>query len=144
MATGGATATTDADGNYSLTLPADSLYDLEITKYGYLAESVTDIDLAEDEVEDVDVTLDEADEVVVSGVVTDGSGLGTPLYAEVTITAPGATISAFTDPATGQYSLEAYEGTLVKIEATAIDPGYLKKAMTSFRKYSCSRLCIRN
>ncbi|MCW9028593.1 MAG: carboxypeptidase regulatory-like domain-containing protein, partial [Kangiella sp.] len=128
VAAGGATAITDADGNYDLTLPADSTYDLDFTKYGYLAGNVDGINLAEDEVEDVDVSLDEADAVTVSGVVTDGSGLGTPLYAEVVITAPGATISTFTDPASGQYSLEAYEGTLVKIEAISIDPGYLNQS----------------
>lgn len=126
VAAGAATVTTDASGNYTMTLPAGSTYDLEFTKYGFIAANVNNIDLAEDEVEDVDVSLQEADSVTISGTVTDGSGLGTPLYAEVVITAPGATISTFTDPITGQYSLEAYEGTLVNIKATSIDPGYLE------------------
>lgn len=128
VAAGGSAAMTDASGNYSLTLPADSTYDLDFTKYGYLPADVDGIALAEDEVEAVDVSLDNAAAITVSGVVTDGSGLGTPLYAEVSITAPGVTLSTFTDPVTGQYSLEAYEGTLVKIEATAIDAGYLKES----------------
>lgn len=128
VAAGGATVMTDSSGNYAFTLPADSSYDLDFTKYGYVPANVDGIDLAEDEVEDVDVALADAEAVTVNGTVSDGSGLGTPLYAEVVITAPGVTISTFTDPVTGQYSLDAYEGTLVKIKAVSIDAGYLEQS----------------
>ncbi|AUD79202.1 PKD domain-containing protein [Kangiella profundi] len=128
VSAGAATVVTDESGNYTMTLPAGSIYDLGFSKYGYIAGSVNNIDLAEDEVEDVDIVLDNAEAITISGTVADGSGLGTPLYAEVMIKAPGATITTFTDPVTGQYSIDAYEGTLVKIQASSIDPGYLEQS----------------
>lgn len=128
VTTGAATVITDSEGNYSLTLPVGTGYDLAFSKYGWLSNQVNDVDLAEDEAKDIDISLSEAAPVIVTGTVLDGSGLNVPLYAQVSINAPGVTLTTYTNPETGAYSLEAFEGTLVQIKAAAIDPGYLEQS----------------
>ncbi len=125
---GALTVTTDADGNYSATLPVDTGYSVTASRYGWISATTAGIDVAEDAVVDVDFVLEPAPPVTVTGTVTDGSGLGGNLYAEVVVQAPGATISTFTDPVTGQYSLDLFEGTLVQITAMALVDGYLAQS----------------
>ncbi len=125
---GALTVTTDAEGNYSATLPVGTGYDVSAFKYGWNEGSSTGIDVAEDAEVTVDIALDAATPVTVTGTVMDGSGLNTPLYSEIVVAAPGTTITAFSNPVTGTYSVDLFEGTLVKITANALVDGYMPES----------------
>ncbi len=61
--------------------------------------------------------------MTITGSVTDGSGHGWPLYARIDVAGdPGTTV--FTDPETGQYSVELLEHRTYQLTATAVGPGY--------------------
>ncbi|NLG23052.1 MAG: hypothetical protein GX555_16650 [Actinomycetales bacterium] len=59
---------------------------------------------------------------IVSGTVTDGSGYGFPLYAEVSV--QGTSLSTYTDPVTGAYSVELPSEGTYTLEVVAQYPGY--------------------
>jgi hypothetical protein len=64
--------------------------------------------------------------VQVSGVVTDGSGQGWPLYARIEITSastPPAVV--FSDPVTGAYAMDLADGIAYTFVVTAQSPGYV-------------------
>nr|WP_256489804.1 carboxypeptidase regulatory-like domain-containing protein [Pleionea sp. CnH1-48] len=122
---GATTVITDADGNYELRLPVGDDYAITFFKYGWLEGSNNDVDVAEDAVVDVDAQLNAANAITVTGSVTDGSGLGGSLYAEIRVNAPGTVLTTHSNPVTGQYSIDLFEGTLVKLTATAMVDGYL-------------------
>ena len=62
--------------------------------------------------------------VTVSGTVTDGSGHGWPLLARVTVA--GTTATAYTDPATGHYSLALPENSAHTLTVDPVYPGYVQ------------------
>lgn len=125
---GALTVTTDSEGNYVATLPVADDYAVAASKYGWVEGTSTGIDVAEDAEVTVNFTLDAATPIVVTGTVRDGSGLNTPLYSELVVNAPGTTITAYSDAVTGEYSLNLFEGTLVKITANALEVGYLPES----------------
>jgi hypothetical protein len=64
--------------------------------------------------------------VSLGGVVTDGSGAGWPLYARVVATSDSTDpIVAFTDPTTGAYSMDLFDGIDYAVAVTSLVPGYL-------------------
>jgi len=65
-----------------------------------------------------------APNVTVSGTVTDGSGHGWPLFAQIHITSAGTDEVAFSDPLTGAYSVDLPGATAYTFAVTAVGPGY--------------------
>ncbi|MFD7023356.1 S8 family serine peptidase [Promicromonospora sukumoe] len=96
--------TTDAQGAFRLGLE-EGAHDLTVTAFGYV-DGAAQADVVEGETVTVDVTLEAAPTTTVSGTVTDGSGHGWPLDAEVTVQGAPSSVSAWTDPFTGEYTLE--------------------------------------
>lgn len=123
----GRSALTDSDGNYSLTVPVGD-YSLHVYKYGWKELTTAEVTIDDGESEQFDVTLLVAEKVVVKGAVKDGSGQNWPLYAKVNVEVPGNVISAYTNPETGEYSVELVAGTAVKFAVSSETEGYLKSS----------------
>jgi N-acetylneuraminic acid mutarotase len=66
--------------------------------------------------------------VTLSGTVTDGSGHGWPLYAEVSV--PGTPVVSYTNPATGEYRLTLPQNATYNVTADAVYPGYAQALQT--------------
>ena len=115
-------AATDAGGGYSLALMPGS-YDVEVTRFGYDALSTTaEVRAGETVVSDLQLTP--SPPVRLHGRVTDGSGQGWPVYAEVEL--PGTPLRTFTDPETGRYSLTVPAGSY-RVRVTPEYAGYLPR-----------------
>ena len=112
----------DAEGNYLVTLPVGDA-DVSASKYGWVTSARSTVTVVEDENQTADIVLDGATPVVVSGTVADSSGTGNPLYAEVTVSVPGDTLSTYTNPETGAYSISLFEGTTVNFSASEVGVG---------------------
>lgn len=121
----GRSTITDAEGNYSLTVPVGD-YTLYVYKYGWDELTTAEFTVHEDESELLDISLTAAEMVTVTGSVKDDSGQNWPLYAKVNVEVPGDVISTFTNPETGEYSVELVAGTAVKVAVLSNEQGYLK------------------
>ena len=121
VSAGLATARTDETGSFIITLPVGD-YDVTATKYGWVENTPLSVTVLEDDSVSGDIVLDAADPVVVSGMVED-SLAGRALYSRIDVAIPDGTISAFTDPETGQYSVTLFEGTTVSVTATEVGVG---------------------
>lgn len=113
------TVTTDDDGTYSVLLTAGD-YEVTASKFGYAPETAT-VTVAAEGTTTQDFALDPVAAVTLSGTVTDGSGYGFPLYAKVS--ADGTPVHTYTDPVTGEYSMELPAGTYT-ITVQVQYPGY--------------------
>jgi hypothetical protein len=117
-----AATTTDASGDYSLTLPADT-YDVTFSAFGFASETVNGVVITDGGTTTQDAALDPSPAATVSGTVTDGSGHGWPLYTRIDVTGrPGGPV--FTNPETGEYSVELPQGATYDVKWTAQLPGY--------------------
>ncbi|MEU8255953.1 S8 family serine peptidase [Micromonospora inaquosa] len=115
------TVITGADGGYAATLSAGG-YTVTVSSYGYRTgtESVT---VTANTTLTREVRLQRSAEATVSGVVTDGSGHGWPLYAM--ITAPGLPAGPwFTNPKTGRYELTVPVNSTYHLTVSPLYPGY--------------------
>ncbi|MDF1604202.1 S8 family serine peptidase [Nocardioides sp. YIM 152315] len=113
--------TTDADGSYSLRLPTGD-YAVSASAFGYGSEGA-DASVTTGTTTTQDFALTAAPLVTVRGTVTDGGGHGWPLYAKVTVDGPAP--DTWTDPSTGDYSLELPSGSTYSVSVDADLPGYL-------------------
>lgn len=104
VTTGDRSDTTDAEGAFRLGLE-EGTHELAVSAFGYL-DATAQAEVVEGETVTVDVTLEAAPTTTVSGTVTDGSGHGWPLDAEVTVQGAPSGVATWTDPFTGEYSLE--------------------------------------
>lgn len=121
VATGDRTATTAADGTYTLTAPAGD-QPVSASKFGYHTQTVT-VTVVENASVTQNFALVSAPSVTVSGKVTDGSGHGWPLYARIDVPGrPGGPV--FTDPITGNYSFTIPGNATHNLTTTAKLPGY--------------------
>ncbi|AXH95332.1 cell wall-binding repeat-containing protein [Ornithinimicrobium avium] len=114
------TTSTASDGTYGLRLGVGD-WATTVSRFGYLTDSAT-VNVALDETTVHDVALDPAPSGTLSGTVTDGSGNGYPLYARISVQG-AASVGTYTDPETGEYSLDLPVGTHV-VRATSQLPGY--------------------
>lgn len=120
-ATGGYSATTDSSGDYTLSVPTGT-YDVTASAFGYDSKTITGVVVDEGQTIDEDFALAAVPSHRVSGTISDGSGQGWPLYAEVTVDgAPGTTFSV---PYTGHYSLMLPEGSTYTLHVESQYPGY--------------------
>lgn len=121
---GAYTVVTDAEGNFEATLPVAEDYDVSAFKYGWVEKSSAGIDVKEDGTTPLNFSLEAATAAALTGKVMDTT-LNTPILAEVIVRAPGTTITTMTDPFTGNYSLDLFAGTLVKVTASPVAAGYM-------------------
>lgn len=126
---GALTSRTNSEGVYTATLPVGEDFVVSAFKYGWDAAETTGVDVVEDEDTSVDFSLDAATPVTVTGVVTDGSGLGVALFAEVVVDAPGTRLTTFTNPVTGAFSIDLFEGTLIQMTAMSAEAGYIAESV---------------
>jgi hypothetical protein len=119
VAVSGRTAKTDSQGRYDLDLPVGG-YQLTASLHGYDSASA-DVTVTVGATTTRDFALTPSPRAAVSGTVTDGSGHGWPLYAKV---AASDGTTAFTDPATGRYTLNLLENEDYTLHVTATDGGY--------------------
>jgi N-acetylneuraminic acid mutarotase len=118
----GHSATTDVSGHYSLSLPVGT-YDLTASAFGYADHTVTGVQVDEGQTVSEPFALDAVPSHTVQGTVTDGSGGGWPIYAEITV--DGTPATTFSDPYTGHYALSLPEGSTYTVHAESQYPGYL-------------------
>jgi hypothetical protein len=122
VSVGDASATTAADGTYSLSVPTGT-YTVTASDYGYASSSVSSVAVGDGQTVTENFTLAAVARAAVSGTVKDGSGHGWPLYAAITVDgAPGGPV--YTNPKTGAYSLQVPVNTTYTLHATAVYPGY--------------------
>ncbi|WP_158645733.1 S8 family serine peptidase [Stackebrandtia albiflava] len=114
------TTVSNADGQYLFGALSPGEYAVTVSKFGYITE-VASVTIGEDEDVVADFDLDAAPSGAVSGVVTDGSGQGWPMYAKVTAVDTG--VSTYTDPETGEYALDLPAGDYA-LTVEPVYPGY--------------------
>jgi N-acetylneuraminic acid mutarotase len=118
---GAASTVTDAAGRYATTALNGS-YTATAGKFGYTSQSAA-VTVTSGAVATADFTLRAYPTATVSGTVSDASGHGWPLYAEVRV--PGTPVTAYTDPVTGRYRVTLpVSGTAYTMDASAVYPGY--------------------
>ncbi len=122
VSAGTANTTTDAQGHYAVTLPVAS-YDVTFSAFGYTTKTVTGVAVTDGGTTTVNAALAAKPTVHVTGTVTDGSGHGWPLYTRIDITGrPGGPV--WTNPATGQYSVDLPQDDTYGLKLTTTLPGY--------------------
>ncbi|WP_238348463.1 cell wall-binding repeat-containing protein [Ornithinimicrobium pratense] len=114
------TVVTNSEGAFSTMLSAGE-YDLTVSAFGYETETET-VTVVADETATVNIALDPADTASLSGVVTDGSGYGFPLYARIAV--DGTPEATYSDPETGEYSLDIPSGATYTLSVQVQYPGY--------------------
>ena len=114
---------TGVDGNYAFTVPVGT-YDMTASAYGHAAATASGVPVHDGVTTTQDFVLTPLSPVAVCGTVTDGSGQGWPLYARIDI--GGSPVGpVFTDPVTGQYCINLFEGALYSFEVRAMAGGYI-------------------
>jgi hypothetical protein len=117
---------TDSNGNYNLTLAAGT-YALTVTGYGYQTGSQSGVQVTVNQTVTENIALTAEPSGTLSGTVTDGSGHGWPLHAQISI--PGyPTGSVWTSPYTGKYSVTVPQGSYTLSVSTDY-PGYQDKSV---------------
>jgi len=103
------TTVTDKEGRYEFPHLQAGVHTITVSRFGFYPKSAN---VAVDGMNSSkDFTLSAKAKVVLEGKVTDGSGVGWPLYASVTVYTPGLETTVYTNPATGVYSLSLFKDT---------------------------------
>jgi hypothetical protein len=118
---GNATATTGTDGSYSMSVPVGT-YTVSVSDFGYASASDSGVSVTDGGTATENFALRTEPSVTVTGLVTDGSGQGWPLYAKVSV--PGTPASTYTNPKTGAYSLTLPVNASYGLTVDAAYPGY--------------------
>jgi hypothetical protein len=118
---------TDADGYYQIIGLPTGAYTASAAAYGYLG-ATAGVVISDGVTTGQDFSLERRPAVTVEGVVTDGSGHGWPLYAEVELSGGGlgeaAAVGRFTTAMSGTYTVTLYQGLTYQFEVRAVAPGY--------------------
>lgn len=112
---------TNAEGEFRLVLPVGD-YDVIASGYGWIEGEATAVTIEEEETTDVKLTLEAADAVTVTGKVFD-SALNAGLYARIDVQVPESVITTFTNPTTGEYSIDLFAGTTVAVRVEELAAG---------------------
>ena len=114
--------TTDSQGDYSIVLPTGS-YTENVSAYGYGTDTINGVQITNGGTTTENAALTPEPTVPVTGTVTDGSGHGWPLHASISIQGrPGGPI--WTNPATGQYTVNLPENATYSLSVNTDLPGY--------------------
>lgn len=123
-----ARAITAGDGTYTVSI-APGNYPVTVTAYGYRTATAGPVTVINGGLVTLNVRLRSVPSHTVSGRVSDGSGHAYPLYARIDVAgAPGGPI--YTDPYTGQYSVDLPQGATFTLTVTSMYPGYLPGTST--------------
>jgi hypothetical protein len=118
---------TGADGDYKLQVTAGS-YRLTASAFGYAPASDTGLRISRGRTRTASFTLAKLPGGSLSGTVTDGSGHGWPLHAQITISgSPGGPV--WSSPYTGQYRVRLPQGSY-SVRVSAAYPGYRPARLT--------------
>jgi len=120
--TSAGTTTTDSSGHYSITLPVGT-YNPTYSRFGYADQTESNVSITADTTTTVNVALQPQPSVTVSGTVTDGSGHGWPLYSQIDV-AGDPNGPFFTNPVTGQYSIQLPANATYDMTFTSQIAGY--------------------
>jgi N-acetylneuraminic acid mutarotase len=112
---------TNSSGVYTVSVPVGT-YSVTAQDFGYKSQTDTGVSVTDGGTTTENFALAPAPSVTLSGTVTDGSGQGWPLYANVSV--PGTTASTYTNPATGQYQLTLPANATYKVQVNSVYPGY--------------------
>lgn len=115
------------DGTWSLVAPAGT-YRLTVSAFGYADKDLGQVEVADGARLSADAALAAVPTQTVSGTVRDGGGHGWGVYARLTV--DGVPGTAFTDPATGHYSIRLPRDATYTLKATALYPGYRSATAT--------------
>lgn len=121
-ATGGFSTTTNASGFYQITSMPVGTYDVTASKTGYSPSTVIGLVITDGLTTTQDFSLSALAPATVQGTIVDGSGQDWPLYARIDITADGYANTIYTNPVTGQYSVDLPD--TVNYTFTASATGY--------------------
>ncbi len=115
---------TDDQGQYQIELTAGD-YTATTKVFGYVSQTAT-VTISDGTTTTQDFQLQASPTATVSGHVTDGSGHGWGLYAEIKVTTPdfGQVADVWSDPKTGAYSLSLPEGNEYTLAVNAYFDGY--------------------
>ncbi len=121
---------TGSDGDYSLPLPVGD-YSVKAKAFGY-ASATQSVSISNGQSTTQNFQLTAAPTAAVSGQVTDGSGHGYGLYAEIRITTPGfgQVADVWTQVKNGHYDVNLPQGHKYTLTATAAFDGYKSKSVT--------------
>ncbi|MFF3468390.1 carboxypeptidase regulatory-like domain-containing protein [Streptomyces sp. NPDC002619] len=123
VSVGATAAHTDATGSYSLRV-SPGTYDIDVDAFAYASTSASGVVVADGGSVTKSFTLNPVPMQTVSGKVTDGSGHGWPLYAKIEIDGiPGGPL--WTDPYTGDYTVDLPAGHDYSLHVISAYPGYL-------------------
>ncbi|WP_295393517.1 S8 family serine peptidase [uncultured Thiodictyon sp.] len=126
---GNSTGTTEVTGRYDFaTVPVGS-YDVTASAYGYVTATATGVPVNGGLTTVQDFSLSVTPRVSVCGTVTDGSGQGWPLSAQIAI-AGGPMGPVFTDPVSGHYCVELLQGSSYTFDVQPQVVGYVHQLRT--------------
>jgi hypothetical protein len=118
---------TDSSGDYGLTLEAGTYASLTVSDFGYLTGTDSNVTVTASQTATENFALTAEPNGVLSGTVTDGSGQGWPLHAEITVDGdPGGPV--WTSPYDGTYSIALPQGSYT-LGVSADYPGYEDKTV---------------
>ncbi len=112
------------DGLYVLPMPVGPAA-MTGAMYGYSTANVFPTVIA-DTVTRQDIPMANSTPVTMTGTVRDGNGQGWPLYSRVTFESVeyGDTFATWTDPFTGRWSMQLFDGYQYNMTVTPVVPGY--------------------
>jgi hypothetical protein len=115
---------TAADGTYSRLLPAGD-FTVSARAFGY-SKGTASISIRDGGTTSQDFSLSTAPHVTLSGQISDGAAHGYGLYASIKVSTEGfgQVANVWTDPATGQYSVELPKGATYELNVAAAVGGY--------------------
>jgi N-acetylneuraminic acid mutarotase len=123
-------AVTDASGKYTLAVPVGT-YDVVAAKFGYHSKTLPAVSVGAQATVAGSFALTSIPSRGLTGRVTDGSGHGWPVYAQISIDGyPGGPV--FTDPFTGRYQVDLPVGAAYTLHVSPVDlPGYRTGTVTA-------------
>jgi N-acetylneuraminic acid mutarotase len=123
-------AVTDAAGKYTLAVPVGS-YDVVAAKFGYHSQTLPAVSVGAKATVAGSFALTAIPSRGLTGTVTDGSGHGWPVYAQIAIDGyPGGPV--YTDPFTGRYQVDLPVGASYTLHVSPVDlPGYVTSTVTA-------------
>lgn len=123
-------AVTDEAGKYTLAVPVGT-YDVVAAKFGYRGQTLPAVSVAAKATVAGSFALASIPSRGLSGTVTDGSGHGWPVYAQIAIDGyPGGPV--YTDPFTGRYEVDLPVGATYTLHVSPVDmPGYQTSTVTT-------------